>query len=76
MTDVRLAAIDQLIDLLPNDGTEDELNFLLTLAETDPVPLIKYEVLERMSLHPPFQMGQSHTLDTEQLVHRLWNFIK
>ncbi|MCL4132192.1 UNVERIFIED_CONTAM: hypothetical protein GTU68_014761, partial [Idotea baltica] len=73
--DVRISAVDQLIDFLPSDGTYDELNFLLCLAESDPVPFFRHEVVRRLALRPPFQMGQSHRLDTEHLVERLWTLM-
>ena len=70
--DVRLSAIDQLIDFLPHDGGVTELNFLLNLAETDPMPRVRYEVLRRLALNKPFKMGEGHKLDNEPLVERLW----
>ena len=73
--DVRISAIDQLIDFLPSSGGISELNFLLNLAECDPMPRIRYEVLRRLSLNKPFKMGEGHKLDTEYLVERLWAFM-
>ncbi|KAL7642103.1 UNVERIFIED_CONTAM: hypothetical protein RMT77_007977 [Armadillidium vulgare] len=70
--DVRLSAVDQLVDFLPVDGSFDDLNFLLNLIECDPVPYFRYQVIRRLALNPPFQMGQTHRLDTEELVDRLW----
>lgn len=73
---MRLAAIEQIVDFLIRDGTREDMDFLLTLAESDPVPMIRYRTLVLLAKNPPFIMGQSHKLDTQQLVDRLWNFMK
>ncbi|XP_076029935.1 TATA-box binding protein associated factor 2 isoform X2 [Oratosquilla oratoria] len=73
--DVRVAAIEQLVDGLRVEANHDDLDFLLTLVETDPVPQIRYEALRLMCKKPPFTMGHSHKLDRESLVERLWNLM-
>lgn len=73
--DVRVAAVEQLVDMLANDGQREDMDFLLTLAETDPVPRVRYLTLVTMARNPPFIMGQSHKLDNEHLVERLWNLM-
>ncbi|KAK3885001.1 hypothetical protein Pcinc_010743 [Petrolisthes cinctipes] len=73
--DVRVAAVEQLVDFLPHHGTREDLDFLLTLAETDPVPRVRFLTLVALAQHPPFLMGQSHRLDNEHLVERLWTFM-
>lgn len=74
--DVRVAAIEQLVDMLANDGQREDMDFLLSLAESDPVPRIRYLTLVTLARNPPFIMGQSHKLDNEHLVERLWNLMK
>ncbi|XP_068202285.1 transcription initiation factor TFIID subunit 2 isoform X2 [Palaemon carinicauda] len=73
--DVRVTAIDQIVDFLPAHGTHDDMDFLLKLVESDPVPRIRYLTLRALAKNPPFAMGQSHRLDTEFLVERLWRLM-
>ena len=64
------------MDFLTADGTKEELDFLLILAESDPVPYLRYQVIEKMARKPPFSMGQGHKLDSEELVERIWGLMK
>ncbi|XP_042243204.1 transcription initiation factor TFIID subunit 2-like isoform X2 [Homarus americanus] len=73
--DVRVAAVEQIVDFLAHDGSREDIDFLLSLAESDPVPRIRYMTLLSLAKNPPFKMGQSHKLDTEHFVERLWNIM-
>lgn len=75
-SDVRIAAVEQIVDMLSNDGQREDMDYLLTLAESDPVPRVRYLTLLSLARNPPFRMGQSHKLDNEHLVERLWNLMK
>ena len=68
--------MEQLVDILSNDGSREDMDYLLTLAELDPVPRIRYLTLVSLAKNPPFIMGQSHKLDNEHLVERLWGIMK
>ncbi|KAG8181816.1 hypothetical protein JTE90_001471 [Oedothorax gibbosus] len=74
-TDVRLAALEALVDFTKADGKEDDLNFLLDIVENDPVPLVQYEVLRMLTKQPPFTESEPNPLNTEELVDRLWRLM-
>jgi transcription initiation factor TFIID subunit 2 len=70
---VRLAAIKALVDLLQETQSELELDFLLKIAESDPVPLVRMKVLDYLSETPPFTRKKDSILNTVNLVERLWS---
>lgn len=47
----------------------------MTVVETDPDPTIRHGLVRLLVKMPPFQRAIKHRLDTENLVHRLWNNI-
>ncbi|XP_015908116.2 transcription initiation factor TFIID subunit 2 [Parasteatoda tepidariorum] len=73
--DVRLAALEALVDFTSADGKEEDLNFLLDIVENDPVPAIQYEVLRMLNEKPPFINNDSNPLNSEDLAERLWRFM-
>lgn len=74
--DVRLAGISALIDFQRADGSYEDLEFLLDIAENDPEPKIRHEVLRMMIETPPFELAAGNPVDTPTLASRLWNNIK
>ncbi|GFU31093.1 transcription initiation factor TFIID subunit 2 [Nephila pilipes] len=73
--DVRLAALEALVDFTSADGREEDLNFLLDIVENDPVPAIQYQVLRMLTEKPPFTGSDSNPLNTEELVDKLWKLM-
>jgi hypothetical protein len=74
--DVRLAGISALIDFQPADGSYEDLEFLLDIAENDPEPRIRHEVLRMLIETPPFELAAGNPVDNPILASRLWNNIK
>ena len=73
--DIRLAAIDCLVDLIKATGNADDLSWLLDLAVNDPVPEIKQNIFRSLVRNPPFMKGAKSPLSNSDLVERLWKFI-
>ena len=73
--DVRLAAIDCLVDLIKATGNADDLNWLLDLAIHDPVSEIKQNIFKSLVRNPPFLKDSKSPLNSVELVERLWVFI-
>lgn len=73
--DVRLAALEALVDFTSADGRDEDLNFLLDIIENDPVPAVRYQVLRMLTEKPPFLGTDSNPLNTEELVDRLWKLM-
>lgn len=71
--DVRLCALEALVDYTVVDGKWSDLEFLLDTAEEDPDPGVRFGLVRMLSENPPFQrQAIKHRLDKEELVHRLW----
>lgn len=70
--DVRVAALECLVDYVKNDGKWDDLEPLLELLETDPDPMLKHRLLRLLIDNPPFERAHQHRLDRPHLVERLW----
>ncbi|KAJ4440026.1 Transcription initiation factor TFIID subunit 2, partial [Periplaneta americana] len=73
--DVRLAALEALVDFTKVDGRWQDLEFLLDLAENDPEPMVQHKLIRMLVENPPFERSHKHRLDREELVERLWNLI-
>ncbi|XP_045542678.1 transcription initiation factor TFIID subunit 2 [Papilio machaon] len=73
--DVRLAAFECLVDFVRVDGRAEDLASLLTAVESDPEPGVRHGLARLLVTMPPFERAQRHRLDTEAVVHRLWNNI-
>lgn len=73
--DVRLAALEALVDFTSADGREEDLNFLLNIIENDPVPAVRFQVLRMLTEKPPFVGSDTNPLNTEELVERLWKLM-
>lgn len=70
--DVRVAALECLVDYVKSDGKWEDMEHLLDLMETDPDPLAKHKLLRLLIENPPFERSYRHRLDRPQLVERLW----
>jgi hypothetical protein len=75
-SDVRLAALEALVDFTKVDGRWPDLEFLLDLAENDPEPSVRHQLIRMLVENPPFERSHKHRLDKEELVERLWNLSK
>ncbi|KAG7307115.1 hypothetical protein JYU34_007258 [Plutella xylostella] len=73
--DVRIAAFECLVDFVRVDGKPEELSALLTSVESDPDPCVRHSLARLLVQNPPFEKASRHRLDTETVMHRLWNNI-
>ncbi|GLH06390.1 Transcription initiation factor TFIID subunit 2 [Gryllus bimaculatus] len=73
--DVRLAALEALVDFTRVDGRWDDLVFLLDLIENDPDPRVRHSLVRLLVENPPFDRAHKHRLDREELVDRLWSLM-
>ena len=74
--DVRLAALECLVDFVRVEGSWSDLDHLLNLIETDPVPYIRHKLIRLLVDNPPFERARHHRNDKQELVERLWNLMK
>lgn len=74
--DVRLAALECLVDFVRVDGRNDDLEQLLDIIENDPDPKVRHQLARMLVEVPPFDRAQKQRLDTSELVDRIWNNIK
>lgn len=73
--DVRLAALEALVDYIKADVNAEKLEKLLILMQTDQDIYIRHRILEMLIKKPPFNRGESSPLNTEALVDRLWKIM-
>ncbi|KYQ58343.1 Transcription initiation factor TFIID subunit 2 [Trachymyrmex zeteki] len=73
--DIRIAALEALVDFTRVDGKWEDLEFLLDMAEMDPHPGIRHRLVRLMVENPPFERAHKHRLDKPDLVDRIWNLI-
>ncbi|OQR68760.1 transcription initiation factor TFIID subunit 2-like, partial [Tropilaelaps mercedesae] len=77
--DVRMAALEMLVDYTSTDGTIADLNYLLDVVENDPLPRMRLHVLRALTNNPPFSKRESGThssaFNSDQLVERLWTMM-
>ncbi|KAI1287682.1 Transcription initiation factor TFIID subunit 2 [Halotydeus destructor] len=74
--EVRLAAIEALVDITRSEPRKEDLDYLLDLVETDPVPSVKINTLRFLVDNPPFvKKDTNHILNTEDVVERIWKMM-
>ncbi|KAH8369988.1 hypothetical protein KR093_001773 [Drosophila rubida] len=74
--DLRLAAMECLVDFVKVDGRSEDLEHLITLLETDPDPAAKHGLAQLLIDNPPFtRESRRFVLDKPNLVDRLWKSI-
>lgn len=73
--DVRIAALEALVDFTRVDGRWDDLVFLLDLIENDPDPQVRHRLVRLLIENPPFDRAHKHRLDKVELVERLWSLM-
>lgn len=74
--DVRLSALECLVDFVRVDGRPDDLDKLLDIVENDPDPRVRHQLVRLLVSVPPFERAQKQRLDTSEFVDRIWNNIK
>lgn len=70
--DLRIAAMECLVDFVKVDGRWDDLDHLISLLETDPDPAARHALAQLLIDNPPFTRETRSRLDKPQLVERLW----
>nr|CAB3266794.1 transcription initiation factor TFIID subunit 2-like [Phallusia mammillata] len=73
--DVRLVAVECLVDLIKVTLNSDELYWLLDLAIHDSVSEIKIGILNALVRNPPFTKDSKSPLNKSNLVEKLWNYV-
>lgn len=74
--EIRIAAIEALVDITRAEKRREDLDFLLDLIETDPVPAVKLKALWFLVETPPFTKKDSaHPLNNEDNVERIWRMM-
>ncbi|KAK7101291.1 hypothetical protein V1264_024091 [Littorina saxatilis] len=75
--DVRLASLDCLIDFIRTEASAEQLDYVLSMVETDKDYYIRHRILRMLTINPPFKkldLVQS-ALNTDTLVERLWKMM-
>lgn len=73
--DVRIAALEALVDFTKADGKWEDLQFLLNIAKNDKHPGVRHRLVRLLVDHPPFERAHKHTLDKPDLVETVWALI-
>lgn len=74
--DVRIAALTSLVDIVKAEMRREDLDFLLDLVESDPLPSIRFQIVKLLVENSPFTAKDSnHPLNTEELVERIWRLM-
>jgi transcription initiation factor TFIID subunit 2 len=74
--DLRVAAMECLVDFVKVDGKWEDLEHLLIILESDPDPMARHHLARLLIENPPFERAHRHRLDKEELVERVWNNMK
>ncbi|TDG50376.1 hypothetical protein AWZ03_003281 [Drosophila navojoa] len=70
--DLRIAAMECLVDFVKVDGRWEDLDHLISLLETDPDPAARHALAQLLIDNPPFTRDSRSRLDKPNLVDRLW----
>jgi len=73
--DVRVAALECLVDYVRLEGRFDDLAYLIDMVEKDPDPGVRHKLARMMVNNPPFDKGRKHRNDKPNLVEILWKVI-
>lgn len=75
--DVRIAAMECLVDFVKVDGDWDDFEHLLDIMETDPDNKARHALARLLIDNPPFSKKHPNAkLDRVSLVERIWNNMK
>jgi len=73
--DVRLAALECLVDYVRYEGRFDDLLYVLEIVEKDVDPGVRHKLCRMLIKNPPFERGRNHRNDRLDLVEHLWKLI-
>ncbi|RXM35692.1 hypothetical protein EOD39_3948 [Acipenser ruthenus] len=73
--DVRLAALEAVVDYTQVDRSSEELQWLLNMVQNDPVHYIRHKILSMLAKNPPFTKMSESSLCNEALVDQLWKLM-
>ncbi|KAJ8933265.1 hypothetical protein NQ318_004810 [Aromia moschata] len=73
--DVRLAALECLVDFVKADGKWEDLQHVLDILENDPDPGLRHKLAALLIKNPPFKKAHRGRLDIPELVDRIWTSI-
>ena len=74
--DIRLMALECLVDYLRVEGSDRDLDLILNIVEKDPVPFVRHKLLRMLVDNPPFDKNRGHRNDNHPLVERTWKLMK
>lgn len=74
--DVRVAAMECLVDFVKVDGRWEDLVHLMDLLENEIDPRARHSLVRLLIDNPPFERARLHKLDKEELVERIWGSMK
>ncbi|KAF0749584.1 Uncharacterized protein FWK35_00021467, partial [Aphis craccivora] len=73
---VRLCALEALVDFTCLDGRWDDLKYLIDIADSDPDPKVRNELVRMLCKNPPFTPKKpNNRLNNDYLSHHLWKLI-
>ncbi|XP_065176434.1 transcription initiation factor TFIID subunit 2-like isoform X2 [Sycon ciliatum] len=75
ITDMRLAALQCIVNYVRAENSQSELLWLLDLVEKDPNPSVRVRIIRMLILNPPFSRKSSSALNNETVVDRLWHLL-
>ncbi|QQP54760.1 Uncharacterized protein FKW44_007696, partial [Caligus rogercresseyi] len=67
--DIRICALECLVDFTSLEGKASDIDHLIKIIETDPVPYVRHKLCRLIR-------AKNHKNDRYQLVERLWNLMK
>jgi transcription initiation factor TFIID subunit 2 len=70
--DLRLAALECLVDFIKADGKWDDMEFIVKLLENDHDPEVRHQLSRLIVENPPFERGKPHRLNRHDLRERIW----
>uniref|UniRef100_A0A8C2UU57 Transcription initiation factor TFIID subunit 2 n=1 Tax=Chinchilla lanigera TaxID=34839 RepID=A0A8C2UU57_CHILA len=73
--DVRVAALEAVVDYTKVDRSYQELQWLLNMIQNDPVPYVRHKILNMLTKHPPFTKNMESPLCNEALLDQLWKLM-
>lgn len=73
--DIRIAALEALVDFTKVDGKWEDLQFLLNIAKNDKHPGVRHRLVRLLVENPPFERAHKHPLDKQELVEIVWSLI-
>ncbi|XP_049585994.1 transcription initiation factor TFIID subunit 2 isoform X1 [Syngnathus scovelli] len=73
--DVRVAALEALVDYTRVEKSAVELQWLLNLVQSDPAPYVRHKILAMLSKNPPFTKTTESAICNEALVDQLWKLM-